>query len=259
MTPQLAQLPPTVEVGGLSLHPMSFDDTVDWICERAVNGSGGTVCTPNADYVVRARRDSTFRDAILSCDVRVPDGMAVVYAARLAGLPIARTVTGRLLLPSVAARAATEGWPIAIYGSRGGVAADAARRLAERSPGLTVGAAIAPPMPLEVGGSLDEAAVATIRSSGARVVFVALGAPKQETWIARHRDALPGAVLVGIGAGVDIVAGRFREAPPWMTRIGAEWLFRLAQEPRRLARRYLVEDPWIFGWALRTRFARRPG
>jgi len=84
-------------------------------------------------------------------------------------------------------------------------------------------------------------------------VFVGLSAPKGEAWIRAHREELGDRVLVGVGAAFDIAAGRFRPAPAWMTRLGVEWLFRLAQEPRRLARRYLVDDPWIFWWALRAR------
>jgi len=104
-----------------------------------------------------------------------------------------------------------------------------------------------------VGSQADNEILAALRADPVDLLFVALGAPKQEIWMHEHRDDLPKTVLIGVGAGVDIVAGRFREAPRWMTRVGLEWLFRLAQEPRRLARRYLVDDPWILLWALKTR------
>jgi N-acetylglucosaminyldiphosphoundecaprenol N-acetyl-beta-D-mannosaminyltransferase len=108
-----------------------------------------------------------------------------------------------------------------------------------------------------IGSDSDARLLEQVAESGSRLVLVALGAPRQERWMAAHRDALGGRVLVGIGAGLDIVAGRFREAPRWMTRTGLEWVFRLAQEPRRLARRYLVDDPAIFAWALRQRIRSR--
>jgi N-acetylglucosaminyldiphosphoundecaprenol N-acetyl-beta-D-mannosaminyltransferase len=246
-------LPKPLPIADITVHPVTFEQTIDWVSVRAEDGTGGTVCTPNADYVVRAHRNRDFRHAIQATDLRVPDGMAIIYAARLARVPVRRTVTGRLLVPAIAERAAREGWPIALFGGREGVAADARIALQRRFPGLVVAAALSPPMGFLLNSGPDEMAVGRLEHCGARVIFVALGAPKQEQWMIAHRARLSRAVLVGVGAALDILAGRFREAPPWMTGIGLEWLFRLAQEPRRLARRYLVDDPWIFWWALRRR------
>jgi N-acetylglucosaminyldiphosphoundecaprenol N-acetyl-beta-D-mannosaminyltransferase len=111
-------------------------------------------------------------------------------------------------------------------------------------------------MGFQVGGTADAALVAKLASDPPSIVFVALGAPKQEIWMQEHAAELPGTVMVGVGAAFDVVAGRVREAPAWMTRVGLEWLFRLAQEPRRLARRYLVDDPWILWWAVAARLGR---
>jgi N-acetylglucosaminyldiphosphoundecaprenol N-acetyl-beta-D-mannosaminyltransferase len=136
------------------------------------------------------------------------------------------------------------------------VAALAGQRLAHACPGLQIAAAISPPTPLHIASQADQQAVAALREAAPDVVFVSLGAPRQEIWMERHAAELNGAVLVGVGAALDIVAGRFREAPRWLTRVGLEWLFRLAQEPRRLARRYLLDDPRIFVWAVRARLGR---
>jgi len=255
--PPAPSVPEASPMADLTLHPISFAATVDWIAGRANAGTGGTVCTPNADYVVRAHADENFRRAIQSADLRVPDGMAVIYAARIAGGPIRKTVTGRLLVPAVAARAAAEGWPIALFGAGPGIAERAAKRLVARFPALKVVAAISPPMGFVVGSPVDLEQIELLDQSGPRVIFVALGAPKQELWMEMHRDRLPTAVIVGVGAALDIISGRFREAPMWMTRLGLEWIFRLVQEPRRLARRYLLDDPWIFWWAIRARFGLR--
>jgi N-acetylglucosaminyldiphosphoundecaprenol N-acetyl-beta-D-mannosaminyltransferase len=243
-----------VRVWHMPLHAATFDQTVAWIVERAGKG-GGSVCTPNADYLVRAQRDAEFRRAIGAADLRVPDGMAVIYAARLAGLGSLKTVTGRLLVDAVAEQAAGEGWPIALFGALEGVAEEAAAALKRKYPTLQIAEALAPPARFSVGSEADRHLVARLAASGASVIFVALGAPKQEIWMAAHRDELSGKVLVGVGAAFDIIAGRFRAAPAWMTRVGLEWLVRLAQEPRRLARRYLVDDPRIFGWAIRFRLS----
>ena len=253
MVESASRPPAVVRIADLEIHAVTFEDTVDWILRRARSGHGGAVCTPNADYVVRAHSSPSFRAAIEAADLRVPDGMAIIYAARLAGRPLRSTVTGRLLLPRLAEEAAREGWSIALFGAGPGVATAAAAALERRLPGLEVVAAESPRMGLQIGDPDDAAAVERLRTSGARIIFVALGAPRQETWMANHREALDPAILIGVGAAFDIVAGRFREAPRWMTRVGLEWLFRLVQEPRRLARRYLVDDPWIFTWAVKTR------
>jgi N-acetylglucosaminyldiphosphoundecaprenol N-acetyl-beta-D-mannosaminyltransferase len=211
------------------------------------------VSTPNADAVVRSRRDPSFLAATNAGDLRVPDGMWIVYASRIAGSPLRGTVTGRLLVAAVAKEATPTGTRIALFGARPGVAELARQRLLRQLPDAPIVDAFGPSMGYEVGGAEDTAAVERLRRSGARVIFVALGAPKQEVWMERHRADLPGSVLVGVGAAFDVLAGLFRAAPTWMTSIGLEWLVRLVQEPRRLSRRYLLEDPWIVWWAARTR------
>lgn len=220
--------------------------------------SARRIVTPNADYVVKAHRDPDFRRAVNGADLRVPDGMWVVYASRIAGRPLHGTVTGRLLVPSLAEIAAGDRRSIALFGAPPGVAAEAARRLQRRHPDLRVTDAISPPMGLIPGSAADTLLVERLKADPPAILFVGLGAPRQELWMAHHVHDLPGTVMVGIGAGLDLVAGRFRTAPAWMTRVGLEWAFRLAQEPRRLARRYLVDDPWIIVWALRARVGRAP-
>jgi N-acetylglucosaminyldiphosphoundecaprenol N-acetyl-beta-D-mannosaminyltransferase len=242
-----------VAIGDLTIHDVSFAETVARILDWAEARAGRTVCTPNVDYVVRAHGDPLFRSAIQSADLRVPDGMWIVYASWIAGRPLTGSVTGRLLLPAIAARAAGRGLRLALFGASDGVAQEVGRRLTGRHAGLQVVAAVSPPTPFVIGSDADEEAVDAIASANPDVLFVALGAPKQELWMRKHAGRFGGAAIIGVGAAFDIVAGRFREAPRWMTRIGLEWLFRLAQEPRRLARRYLVDDPWIVWWALRTR------
>ncbi len=243
-------------MGGTPVHDTTFAAAVDWIIERATSRAGGYVCTPNVDHVVQARRNPAFREAVEGASLRVPDGMWIVYASRIAGDPLTETVTGRLLLPAVAQRSAAVGLTIALYGAGPGVVPAAAERLTHDYPGLTVAAAITPPAALEIGSSADLEDVEKLVAARPSIVFVCLGAPKQEIWMHRHAAALDGAVLVGVGAALDILVGRFREAPRWMTRYGLEWAFRLAQEPRRLARRYLIDDPWILTWAARARLSR---
>jgi N-acetylglucosaminyldiphosphoundecaprenol N-acetyl-beta-D-mannosaminyltransferase len=183
--------------------------------------------------------------------------MWLVYASRIAGRGLHGTVTGRLLLPALAELAADKGLRVALFGAGAGIAQRVREVLTANHPRLQVVAAVTPPTPFQIGSVADQEAVDVIRETNPDILFVALGAPKQEVWMQRHAAELGGAVAVGVGGAFDIVAGRFREAPRWMTRHGFEWLFRLAQEPRRLAKRYLLDDPWILWWAIRIRLASR--
>jgi N-acetylglucosaminyldiphosphoundecaprenol N-acetyl-beta-D-mannosaminyltransferase len=255
--------PAVVSIGTLQIHDVAVPEADrilrDWLDEARDGRSprrGRYACTPNVDYVVRAGRDPAFRRAINSADMRVPDGMWIVYASRLAGRPLRGTVTGRLLLPRFAAHCAAQGLSIGLLGAGPGVAQEAARRLRDDNPGLTIDPVITPPMPFGVGSPEDEAIVSQLTANPPAMLFVSLGAPKQELWMERHSAELPATVMVGVGAALDVIAGRVREAPAWMTRVGLEWLFRLVQEPRRLARRYLRDDPSILVWAIRTRLGR---
>ena len=248
----------TVRIGDLTIHDVDFQTTVAEIVQGAAARAGWYVCTPNVDHVFKARTDRLFREATEGARLRVPDGMWIIYASRIAGRPLRSTVTGRLLLPAVAAEAARRGLRLALFGAGPGVATQAGDALRHAYPGLEVVATVTPQTPFLIGSVDDELAVAELSTAKPDVVFVGLGPPKQEIWMARHADELGGAVLVGVGAALDVAAGRFRAAPSWMTRWGFEWLWRLAHEPRRLARRYLIDDPWILWWALRTRFS-RPG
>jgi len=245
--------PDSIDLAGIPIDNVTFDEAVKLIAGWVADGSGGTVCTPNVDHVVKARRLPDFRAALLGMRLRVPDGMGIVYGSRIAGSPLKGTVTGRLLPEALAAALGPE-TGIAFFGGRPGVAEEAARVLESR--GARIAAALAPGMGFVVGSDEDAELTRRLRDSGAGVIFVCLGAPRQELWMARHAAELP-AVLVGVGAAVDVIAGRSPTAPAWMTRLGIEWAFRLVHEPRRLARRYLRDDPRFFWWMLRQRARRR--
>jgi N-acetylglucosaminyldiphosphoundecaprenol N-acetyl-beta-D-mannosaminyltransferase len=245
----------SVRVVDVMVHDVSFGQTVDLIVRWAQEGSGGSVYTPNVDDVVKAHRMPDFRAAVEGARLRVPDGMGIVYGSRILGTPLRGTVTGRLLPAAVAAKLGSSGPGVAFFGGAPDVVAAAASAIRDR--GGVVSAAISPPMGFQIGSPDDEALTLDVRDSGAGVVFVSLGAPRQALWMARHAADLPGVVLVGVGGAVDVLAGRVPTPPAWMTRVGLEWLYRLAHEPRRLARRYLVDDPRFFLWVLAQRISRR--
>ena len=254
---QLAKPSPrrkSVTLAGIEISPIGFQGTVDWIVDRATSGAGGYVCTPNVDHIVRAVRDPAFRRAVQGADLRVPDGMWIIYGSRISGRGSLATVTGRLLPEAVGRTLASKGDSIALFGGPPEIAERAAKTLRKR--GALVSEAFGPSMQFLVGSDEDREATARLLASPARVIFVALGAPKQELWMERHAAELHDRVLVGVGAAIDVLGGRVREAPRWVTSYGLEWLFRLAHEPRRLSRRYLWDDPRFLWWMVQDRRGR---
>lgn len=239
----------SVDIAGIPVHNVTFDETVRLIAGWVADGSGGTVATPNVDHVVKAHRQADFRAALMGMRLRVPDGMGIIYGSRIAGSPLKGTVTGRLL-PEALVEALGPAVGLAIFGGKPGAAEGAARAL--ESKGARIAAALAPGMGFVVGSDEDVELTRRLRESGAGVIFVCLGAPKQELWMARHASELS-AVLIGVGAAADVLAGKSPPAPAWMTRLGVEWAFRLSHEPRRLTPRYIWDDPRFFWWMLRQR------
>jgi len=221
----------------------------------ATEGSGGYVCTPNVDHLVRAKRDIDFRNLMRGARLRLTDGMGLIYGARLAGSPFRGRVTGRLLPEALVKRSAPETPPIALIGGRDDAPQVAAKRL--EALGAKVVAAVSPPMGFEIGGSADAAAMAQLIEARPRILIVGMGAPKQEQWMARHQSDLPQTVMLGLGQTIDILGGRVQAAPHWMTRIGLEWAFRMLRDPRRIGRRVFVDDPPFFAWMMRERMRRR--
>lgn len=201
-----------------------------------------SVFSCNVDMVVKAERDPAFGALLRQGSLVTADGMPIVWLSRLLGAPLPERVTGADLVPAVCAVAAREGLRVFFFGAAPGVALRAAERLARKARGLEVAGVLAPPLGFERDPRALEEALAAVRSARPDVCFVALGAPKQEKLVIEHGAALGAKALLGIGGALDMAAGDVRRAPRAVQRAGAEWLWRLAQDPRRLARRYLVED-----------------
>jgi exopolysaccharide biosynthesis WecB/TagA/CpsF family protein len=226
---------------------------------RIQDRSGFTVATINLDHVVKLRRDAAFRAAYRAHSHVTADGHPIVWLSRLAGQDI-DLVTGSDLVDPLAALAAERGCPVAFLGATEDVLATAAEHLEARHPGLQVVARLAPPMGFDPEGAAADAMIEDLGSSGARICLLALGAPKQEILAARAARILPEMGFVSIGAGLDFVAGTQRRAPKLIRALAAEWLWRLANQPRRMAGRYAacVEIlPGLIGRAVVKRFSRQ--
>jgi N-acetylglucosaminyldiphosphoundecaprenol N-acetyl-beta-D-mannosaminyltransferase len=196
-------------------------------------------CGVNVDQLVKMDRDPRFADAVAACDLVTADGTPVVWASRLLGRPLPERVATVDLFEALLPEAARRGWPVFLLGARSEVVQEASTRLQAAYPELAVAGARGGYFALDE----EEAVAAEIAASGARLLFVGISSPKKEEFVTRQRARLGDVRFVlGVGGAFDIAAGRVRRAPPWMARAGLEWTFRLAQEPRRLWRRYLVED-----------------
>jgi N-acetylglucosaminyldiphosphoundecaprenol N-acetyl-beta-D-mannosaminyltransferase len=230
------------EVLGLPLDPITEPEAVDRVLAALVSGRGGWIATPNVDHMRRAARDPRLAAMIRTADISVADGAPVVWATRLARQPVPARVTGADLLWSLSAAAAGAGRSIYLLGGEPGVPERAAAALQAAYPELKVVGTSSPPP----GFEHDVTAMAALReelmAKAPDLVFVGLGFPKQENVICGFHDDLPTTWWLGCGAALPFAAGELQRAPAWMRPLGLEWLFRLAHEPRRLFRRYVLED-----------------
>ena len=241
---------------GVRLNALSEDQCVDHVMEAIAAGRGGWIVTPNLDHLRRLQRDEAFREHYRHADLAVADGMPLVWACRLQNTPLPGRVAGSDLIWSLSRAAAEQGPSVFLLGGDPGTANEAAQKLSARFDGLRVVGTHCPEQGFESRpGGIDEIAARLI-AARPDIVFVALGSPKQEALIERLRSILPKAWWMGVGISFSFVAGRVQRAPVWVRKLGLEWVHRTAQEPRRLARRYLV-DGLPFAAGLMTRSAVR--
>ena len=257
---------PAIQILGVRVDCVDFQQTLDlisaWIAQSRVQAETTEdsashpspfprqVCTVNPEFIMAARRHPAFAQVLVAADLCTPDGIGVLWAARLAGVRLDERVTGSDAIYRLCERAALQGWRIFFLGAAAGVAERAAAELARLYPGLRVAGTY--------GGSPADADWPQIRqrlaAEQADLLFVAYGHPRQDTWIQQHREELPVAVALGVGGAFDFVAGVTRRAPLWLRRLGLEWLYRLVRQPwrwRRMATLPLFALLVLVEWARR--------
>jgi N-acetylglucosaminyldiphosphoundecaprenol N-acetyl-beta-D-mannosaminyltransferase len=214
------------------------------IRQAVINNDKLFCAVGNVDMVMKCRRNPQLSRDFWEADMAIADGVPIVWAATLLGAPLRGRVAGTEIVWQCASVAAETGCSIAFVGGRPDIAEGAARNLADRYPGAVIHVLDTPfPLTPEASAHLAE----EIRAKGAKIVLVALGAPRQERWVREYLAASGASVGIGIGSAFDIISGDKPWAPKWMRDHGLEWLFRLILEPRRLGRRYLLEDtPFIW-------------
>jgi N-acetylglucosaminyldiphosphoundecaprenol N-acetyl-beta-D-mannosaminyltransferase len=227
-------------------------------CIEAMIEEGGVhqVATANVDYLVHATKDAEYRRVLCVCDLVVADGMPIVWASHLFGVPLRERVTGADLVPHLVRLSGLKGYRIFLLGATPEVAEAAERQMRIMSPDVRVVGRLSPPIrPLNEFD--NEPILAAIEAASPDILLVAFGSPKQEKWISRHRDRLKVPVCIGIGGTLDFLAGTVRRAPLWMQRSGLEWAFRMGANPQRLAPRYFRDAVWMARYLCGQLIARR--
>lgn len=222
-----------VSILGVPVDGLTMAQTVAQVEAFMAGARLHQICTPNPEFVMAAQRDHTFYDILNQADLCIPDGVGLLWAARWLGQPIPERVPGSELVYHLAAAAAAHHWPLFLLGAAEGVAEQAGQVLQTLYPGLIVAGSYAgSPDPAE-----DERICGRINASGARLLYVAYGAPQQDKWIHRNRGRLTTVqVAIGVGGALDFISGKATRAPRWMQHLGVEWLYRLWREPWRWRR-----------------------
>jgi len=265
MVAQVLPLASRVSVDDLSFDAVTMKEAVRRIVRMAKKRDRARyVCTGNLDHLVLAERDSEFRAAYRKADLVVADGAPVVWLSRIApraaGGPLPERVAGSDLFWELTKVSGEANLRLFFLGGLPGAAAKAAEVVEQRHPGARIAGTYCPPF--ETFDSSEEQAKIRriIRQASPDILLVAFGAPKQEKWIAANKDLLGVPVSIGVGGSFEMAAGVRRRAPVWLQKSGLEWLYRFAQEPKRLFQRYFVDDlPYLAGAAARALVQRLKG
>ena len=235
----LAQ-PDSVAIFGIRLDNLTMPEALDWVMAASAPGQAPRqLAFVNADCLNIAWRDPAYSATLRAADRVFADGIGLRIAGRMLGFALRDNVNGTDMFPLLCEAAAGSGRSLYLLGARPGIAAAAAEAMRRRFPGLMIAGA----RDGYFTANEEDAVIDAINRSGAAILLVALGAPRQEQWIARHRAGLAPPVAMGVGGLFDFYSGRIRRAPPWMRETGLEWVYRLLQEPGRMWRRYIIGNP----------------
>lgn len=223
---------------------------IDFLIQKNKNAY---VVTPNIDHIVQLERGGELVDVYENADLILTDGKPLLWISKLYGTPIKEKISGSDLFPLLCKMAAKKGYRMFFLGAAEGVAAKAAENLQSRYKGLKVVGTYSPPFGFESNPNEMEKIEKMIKTSHPHILIVGLGCPKQEKFILNNRNKLDVPVSLGLGASIDFEAGNVKRAPRWMSEHGLEWLFRITQDPKRMIKRYFIDDIKIFKLILKYR------
>lgn len=239
--------PKTIPILGIPVHAVTMDETLALIEGYMDAPRVHQIATVNPEFVMTAQSDAAFRHTLLTADLCLPDGIGLLYAARRLGQTLPERVPGSELVYRLAERAAEKGWSLFLLGAGPGVAEEAAQLLRQRYPSLRIAGTYAGTPAVEENDDI----VRRINDSGATLLFVAYGAPKQDKWVECNRTNLTTVrVAMGVGGSLDFITGRAVRAPQWAQDAGLEWLYRLYKEPWRWRRMLALPR---FAWRVMIR------
>ena len=235
---------------------LTMEEALVRIDELIQENKNAYVVTPNVDHIVQLERGGELVDVYKQADLILTDGKPLIWISKWYGTPIKEKISGSDLFPRLCALAADKGYKMFFLGAAEGVAAKAAEELTKKNPGLRVVGTYSPPIGFEKDEKELENIKQLIREAAPHILIVGLGCPKQELFILHHKDELGVPISLGLGASLDFEAGNIKRAPKWMANHGLEWLFRITQDPKRMAKRYLVDDRKILGLAIKYKKAK---
>jgi N-acetylglucosaminyldiphosphoundecaprenol N-acetyl-beta-D-mannosaminyltransferase len=220
-------------------YRQSLEQVASWIDSK--KRPSAYITQTNVYSLVIAQRDERYKAALSSADLSLPDGMPLVWLLRLKGNHVAGRIYGPDLMKLVSSEAAKRGWRCFLYGGKAEVLDRLKERLKSLCPGIRIVGTYSPPF-RELAKEEQDEVCAMINSAEPDILWVSLGTPKQDVWMLDHREKLNVSVMHGVGAAFDFLTGEVRQAPRWMMNAGLEWLFRLMMEPRRLWKRYTINN-----------------
>ncbi|MGV9025961.1 WecB/TagA/CpsF family glycosyltransferase [Lactococcus lactis] len=222
-----------------SLNMPEVLDRIDKLIQIKKNSY---VVTPNVDHIVQLEKDSELQKVYKNADLILADGKPLIWISNYYKTPIKEKVSGSDLFPLLCEMAGKKGYKMFFLGAAEGVAARAATNLKKRYSNLEVAGVYSPPFGFEENEEEVEKILQMIIKSNVDILIVGLGAPKQEKFIFKYHDRLKVPISLGLGASLDFEAGNIKRAPKWMQKSGLEWLFRITQDPRRMFKRYIIDD-----------------
>jgi len=231
-----------IEFMNIHIDNVTTQEALEKITYLVENTKKSYVVTPNVDHIVKLQQDNEFLEIYKNASLILTDGQPLIWISKLYGKPIKEKISGSDLFPKACELAADKGYKMFFLGAAEGVADIAAQKLTAKYPGLDVIGTYSPQMGFENDPDELKKIIEIINELSPDILIVALGAPKQEKFFYRHKEQLNVSLALMIGASLDFEAGIVKRCPPWMSRYGLEWFYRLCMEPKRMFKRYLIDD-----------------
>ncbi|EHK2442084.1 WecB/TagA/CpsF family glycosyltransferase [Clostridium perfringens] len=236
----------------IEVDNLTMNEAIDRAEELIIKKKPSYVVTPNVDHIVKLENDKEFQEVYKNADLILTDGMPLIWISKIKGNPIKEKISGSDFFPKLCERASKKGYTLFLLGAAEGVAAKAAENLQTKYKGLNIVGTYSPSYGFEKKDDEIKEIIKMISEVKPDILAVGLGAPKQEKFLYNYKDKLNVPLSLAIGASIDFEAGNINRAPKWMQNCGLEWFYRLCKEPKRMTRRYLIDDTKIIYIALKN-------